>query len=201
MTFVPPFWKFLLKIRSAYKYLKAEDYDISLFVLSLDTHQKSDTQKENYQALSRALRVHLSMDETIHSYTGPKLHVKIVTDMNPDNGFNLLVALVFVMIPQNGNLWTKYQDLVIPFCFIERKTVPQLYIRALQEISETLLLNYKTGQTNILTGKYIMYLSKLKHIQSYKNKFELEYKKLNASHIVTNYALHFNSQLKKYLRP
>ena len=40
------------------------------------------------------------------------------------------------------------------------------------------LLNHKIGQTNNLTGKYIMELSKWKHLQLYMNTFEPEYRKV-----------------------
>ena len=39
------------------------------------------------------------------------------------------------------------------------------------------LLSGGTGQTNNITGKYIMEPSKLKHLQLYMTTFELEYRK------------------------
>ena len=54
-------------------------------------------------------------DTTIYSSKAPKSHVKLVTYMHNDNGFYLLISVVFAMSPQLGGLGTKYQDLVIPF--------------------------------------------------------------------------------------
>ena len=45
----------------------------------------------------------------------PKSHVRLITYTNNDNGFDLLIAVVFAMIPQLGRLGPKHQDLVIPF--------------------------------------------------------------------------------------
>ena len=39
------------------------------------------------------------------------------------------------------------------------------------------MLQDETGQKNNLTGKYIMELSKLKHLQFYMTNFELDYRK------------------------
>ena len=42
----------------------------------------------------------------------PKSNVKIITYMNIDHGFDLLVAAVFAMSTQHGGIVTKSQDLV-----------------------------------------------------------------------------------------
>ena len=49
----------------------------------------------------------------IHSPTAPKYQVKIITDMNIENIFDLIVAILFSMSPQIGGIGPKYQDLVI----------------------------------------------------------------------------------------
>ena len=72
--------------------------------------------KENYEAFSRALRFHLVKDNTISLSTAPKLHVKLITYMNNENGFIILVGVVFAMSTQLGGLGPKYQYLVISFC-------------------------------------------------------------------------------------
>ena len=81
------------------------------------------------------------------------------------------------MITQLGRLGPKAQDLVITFRFCEGKTLPQLHFRALQIRSKIFLLQDETGKINNLTGKYIMELSKLKHLQRYMTTFEIYYRK------------------------
>ena len=85
--------------------------------------------------------------------------------MNNDNVFYLLIYVVFDISNQIGGLGTKSQDLVISFCLGEVETLPQFQIRALHIRSEIFLLQDETGQINNLIGKYIMELSKLKHLQ------------------------------------
>ena len=48
--------------------------------------------------------------------------------MNNDNGFDLLIAVLFAMIPQLGVLGPKAQDLVVSFFLGEVQTIPQLQI-------------------------------------------------------------------------
>ena len=96
--------------------------------------------------------------------------------MNLDNLFDLLVDIVFVMIPQIGGIWPKAQDLVIYFHLSKGETLLKYHLRYLQAKSENFLLNDKTEQKKNLAGKYIMELSKLKNLQCYTTKFELEYR-------------------------
>ena len=70
-----------------YKKLKAENYDITKFLLPPDTHSKYVTSKENVEAFSRALRVQLVEYTTISSSKSQKSHVKIVKHMHYENGF------------------------------------------------------------------------------------------------------------------
>ena len=79
------------------------------------------------------------------------------------------------MSPQLGGLGPKYQDLVIYFLLGEIENIPQFHLRDIHTRSEIFLLQDKTGQINRPTGKYIMELSKLKHIQQYMNTFKLDY--------------------------
>ena len=72
--------------------------------------------KENYESFSRALRVHLVKDNTISLSTAPKLHVKLITYMNNENGFGIIVDVVFAISSQLGGLGPKDQYLVISFC-------------------------------------------------------------------------------------
>ena len=103
------------KIWTAYKYLKADHYSISCFILPIYTHYKFATARENYEAFLRALKFHLVTDETIPSYKAPKSHVKPITYTNKDNVFDPLIAVVFSMSPKLGGHGPKAQDLVIYF--------------------------------------------------------------------------------------
>ena len=59
--------------------LKSENYDITKFLLPLETHSKYITAKENIEAFSGELRVHLVNDITISSPKAPTSHVKLIT--------------------------------------------------------------------------------------------------------------------------
>ena len=97
--------------------------------------------------------------------------------MNNYNGFDLIIAVVFSMIPQLGVIGTKIKDLVISFRLGEVDTLPLFQLGSLQIRSEIFLFLVKTGQISNLTCKYIMELSKLKNIQRYMTPFELCYRK------------------------
>ena len=47
-----------------------------------------------------ALQAHLVKDTAINSSTAQKSHVKLITYINIDNIYNLLVAVVFFISPQ-----------------------------------------------------------------------------------------------------
>ena len=100
-------------------------------LLSPDTHPKFSTVKK-YESFSRAIRFHLGKDITIPSSKAQKSHVKLITYMNNDNVFDLLIDAVFSMIPQIGELGPKSQDLVIFFCLGEVETLPKSHLRSLQ---------------------------------------------------------------------
>ena len=68
---------------------------------------------------------------------------------------------------------------MIYFCLGEGKNLPQSHLRALQDRSGFFLSKDETGQIEKLTGKYIMELSKLKHLQRYMTTFELDYRKFD----------------------
>ena len=85
--------------------------------------------------------------------------------MNNDNGFDLLIVVVFAMSPQLGGLGPKSKDLVIYFHLGEGDSLPKVHLRALNTRSESLLFRYKIGQIKNPTGKYTMEISKLKHLQ------------------------------------
>ena len=57
----------------------------------------------------------------------------------------------------------------------EVETIPQFQLKYLHTRSENFLLQDEIGQTNNLTGKYIMEMSKLEHLQCYMTNFELDY--------------------------
>ena len=111
---------------------------------------------EKYKKFYISLLVNPVKYTTINYSTAPKSHVKIFTYMNNDNGFDILVAVVFYNSPQLGGIGTKYQDLVRPFQISEGESLPDFHLRALQERSEIYLLTNKAVQINNLTGKNIM---------------------------------------------
>ena len=65
---------------------------------------------------------------------------------------------------------------MISFCLGEGETISPFHLRSLQIRSELDLLQYQIEQINNLTGKYIMELSTLKHLQGYITSFELYYR-------------------------
>ena len=97
--------------------------------------------------------------------------------MHYENGFELLIAVVFSMSPQLGVLLPKAQDLVIPLCLGGGEYLPSFQLRALKIRSEIVLMRYQIVQINNLTVKYIMELSKLKNIQFYMTSFEIEFRR------------------------
>ena len=64
--------------------------------------------------------------------------------MNNNNGFDLLIAVVFSISTQLEVLGHKAQDLVISFHLGEVETIPQLHLRYLQVRSDIFLLKYET---------------------------------------------------------
>ena len=85
--------------------------------------------------------------------------------MHYDNGFEILLAVVFAMSPQLGVLGPKAQDFVTPFCLSEVEPISDFHLIALVIRSELVLIIIQTGNINNLIGKYIMELSKIKHLQ------------------------------------
>ena len=64
--------------------------------------------------------------------------------MHYDNGFELLIAVVFSMIPQLGGLGPKYQDLLIPLQLDEGETISYFHLRALSIRSELASTRYQS---------------------------------------------------------
>ena len=94
------------------KSLQETEYNLYKYVLTPLTHTSKYSATKNYQALSRALRFRLVKDTTINSSIPPKSHVKIVTYMNSDNVFDILLGVVFSISHQLGGIVPKSQDLV-----------------------------------------------------------------------------------------
>ena len=90
------------------------------------------TATANYQAFSISLKVHLVKNTTINSSTAPQSNTKLVTYMNNDNGFDVLVEVFFAMSPQLGGIVTKAQDLVTSFEPIVGYSLPDFNLQALQ---------------------------------------------------------------------
>ena len=106
------------------KFCKLDDK----FKESLDTHTKFVTEKLKHQSLSGEIRVHLVKHKTISSSKSLNLHVKQITYMNNENGFDLLIYVIFSISPH----LPKYQDPVFSFYLCDRETSPQLHIIALK---------------------------------------------------------------------
>ena len=87
-----------------------------------------ETETANYKATSRALQVHLVNVTTINSSKGPKSNVKFVTYMNNDNGFDILVAVVFGVITQLGGIGTKAQYPITSFNLTEGESLPDFHL-------------------------------------------------------------------------
>ena len=130
------------KIYTKYQNQDTEHYTITKFILPPENKSKYITPKENYEAFSISLRVHLVKDTTVYSPKAPKSHVKIVTHMQYDNGSELLITFVFNMTPQLGGLGPKAQDLVIPFCLFEGESLTYFHLRSLAIKSELISMRY-----------------------------------------------------------
>ena len=76
--------------------------------------------------------------------------------MHYENGFELLIDVVFAMSPQLGGLGPKYQDLTIPFRLGEGEPLSYFHLKALEIRSELVFIIDQTGQVDNLTGKYIV---------------------------------------------
>ena len=94
-AFLSAFFQTLSNNKSCplYKYLISKHYNIYYFILPPDTYPKFSTTKEKYEAFSRALRVDLVKDKTFPSSKSPKSYIKLITYMNNDNAFDLLLLL------------------------------------------------------------------------------------------------------------
>ena len=121
--------------------------------------------------------------------------------MNNYNVFDLLIAVVFNMSPQLGVLGPKDQYLGISFCLGELEALPKFHLKALQIRSKIFLSQDQTGQINNLIGKYIMEMSKLKHVQRYVTTFELDYRKFEHLPQIQQLSTIFTPQLKNSLKP
>ena len=93
------------------------------------------------------------------------------------NGFELLIAVVFNMIPQLGVLGPKSQELLIPSCLGEGESLTYFHLRALAIKIELILMRDEICHINNLTVKYIMEILKLKDLQRYMTSFELNFGK------------------------
>ena len=76
------------------KSLQETDYNLYKYFRTPLTHTSKYSATKKYQALSRALRFLLVKDTTINSSISTKLHIKLVTFINNDKGFDLLVSVL-----------------------------------------------------------------------------------------------------------
>ena len=74
-----------------------------------------------------------------------KPDVKLITYMNNENVFDLLIAVVFAMIPWLGGIGPKAQDLVIYFCLGEGRIIPQLHLTPKSCIAAFIWSVYRRG--------------------------------------------------------
>ena len=156
----------------SYEYITEDHHELSYFIIPPDTHTKFAKVKEKYEAFSISLWAHLAKYEIITLSKAPKLHATLVTYMNIDNVFDLIMDVVSSISPQVGGLKPKSQDPVISFRLGEGVTLPKFKLRALKSWCENFLLKDKTRNINNLTGTYIMELSNFKHIQCYMTTFQ-----------------------------
>ena len=73
--------------------------------------------------------------------------------MQYENGFELLIAVVYSMSPQLGGIGHKAQELGIPFQISEGQPLPYFHLVSLSIRSKLVLKRYQTGQINDPTGK------------------------------------------------
>ena len=133
------------------------------------THQNKTI--NNYQDISEFIfpNITLFLPLKHQNCTSNSLPTWILTN---DLGFLFLLDFPWVLLLDYLDKNSKTFDLLSLWW---RGNLPQLYLRDLQAQSETFLSNDKTGQINNLAGKYIMKISKLKHVQLYMNIFSLKY--------------------------
>ena len=86
---------------------------------------------------------------------------------------NFLLQLSSTWAPKSEELDPKLNNLWYPSAWV-KENIYQIFTEEPFVIrSELVLMRYQTGQINNLTGKYIMELSKLKHLQRYMTSFEI----------------------------
>ena len=66
--------------------------------------------------------------------------------MNNNNGFGIIIPVVFSMYTQLGVLGPKSQDLVISFHIGEGETLPQFHLKSIQVRSEIYCCKIKKGK-------------------------------------------------------
>ena len=76
--------------------------------------------------------------------------------MNIDNGFDLIIAVLFVMSPQVRGLGPKHQNLVISFHLGEGENIPQFHLRAIQIRNENFLLQDQTRNNQQPHRKFLL---------------------------------------------
>ena len=60
------------------------------------------------------------------------MHVKLITYIDNDICFDLIIAIVLATSNQLVGIGTKAQDLVISFCLAEGENITQFHLRSLQ---------------------------------------------------------------------
>ena len=170
------------------------------FLLPPDTHPKFSTEKDNYEALSRSIRVHIFKDNTISSSKAPKSHVKLIIYINNDNGFNLIIDVVFTTLTQLGVLGPKAQDPVISFRLGEEKR----FYNSNSELFryEVKFYCYKIKKNKSTTSQVNKWWKCKNWNISDDKRLPLNYiiEIFNLCHKDNNYPIYQPPQLKKYLK-
>ena len=146
------------------------DHDISCFVFPSDTHTKSSTATETVKHSQEHFKFTLPKIQP----SLPIQHQNNISKSLPTwiltTDFNFLLLLYLPKVLHLEDLEPNIKTMWYPFILYKGKPSNNctLYIFT----QEAIFLFYdETGQTNNPTGKYIIELSKLKHLQRYMTTF------------------------------
>ena len=115
-----------------------------------------------------------SKDETIHSSTAPKSHVKLINQTNIYNRFYIIIAIVFTTKNKISGLVIKYEYIVVYFCLVEGWNIPPLHLKYLWYQSEKFLFTMEQDKQK--NHRWINHGNlKIKNLQHYTTTFEIEY--------------------------
>ena len=96
--------------------------------------QRFPLQPQNNRYFPESFKFIFVKDTTINSSTAPKSHVNIFTYTKNDNGFNILVSVVFDTGTQLVVIVPKAHGLVTSCKIIKGEPLPEFHLRYLQAI-------------------------------------------------------------------